>query len=184
MLHSHSQLPSRKYNKDYKAFTLIELLITVILISLLAAIILPRLADLRSSAYISQVSATAGNFRAAVNVVHSRWLAEGFSGPADNFDAWGNGQVQIDINNKGWPAQSYPGIETNPQTNNKEDCISLWRAILNSHSDLAGQASSEQYQATYDSSNSGTCIYLLVKEPGLSITYDSINGKVSSDLTI
>jgi MSHA pilin protein MshA len=65
--------------KSREGFTLIELIIVIAVLGILAAVALPKFADLRGEAQNAAFDGVNGGFTAAVQIVHSKWLAGGDS---------------------------------------------------------------------------------------------------------
>lgn len=162
-------------------FTLIELLVVIVVLGILAAFAIPRFASLSDEALAATNNGTGGAFKSAISLAHTAWVAGGYSGPVDNLDLYGTGTNLLDMNSSGWPAQSYPPFETNPQLNNTNDCLSVWEAVLTDGAPTAATNTSESYQVTY---SANTCTFTLVAEPGYSIFYDSNSGEVIIDSTL
>ena len=57
-------------------FTLIELIIVIVILGILAAVAVPKFAGLTKEARVSAVKGFAGSLRAAMNIVHGKWLAQ------------------------------------------------------------------------------------------------------------
>ncbi len=57
-----------------KGFTLIELVIVIVILGILAAVAVPKFVGLTKEAKTSAVNGFAGSLRAAVNIVHAKWL--------------------------------------------------------------------------------------------------------------
>ncbi len=66
----------RKINKQ-AGFTLIELIMVIVILGVLSAFALPRFADLGGSARAATINGVAGSMKAASNIAHAQWLAEG-----------------------------------------------------------------------------------------------------------
>ncbi len=162
-------------------FTLIELVVVIILLGILAAFALPRFSNLSGEALAATNDGTGAAFKSAVSLAHTVWVARGYNGPVDNLDLFGTGTNLMDMNSSGWPAQSWPPFETNPQLNNTADCMSVWRAVLTDGSPTVGTNTSQDYQVTYSSSS---CTFTLVAEPLFSIFYNSNSGEVIIDSTL
>jgi MSHA pilin protein MshA len=68
----------RKINKQ-AGFTLIELIMVIVILGVLSAFALPRFADLGGQARLATIQGAAGSMKAAANIAHAQWLAEGDS---------------------------------------------------------------------------------------------------------
>ena len=60
-------------------FTLIELIMVIVILGVLSAFALPRFADLGGQARTATINGAAGAMKAAANISHAQWLAEGNS---------------------------------------------------------------------------------------------------------
>lgn len=69
----------RKINKQ-AGFTLIELIMVIVILGVLSAFALPRFADLGGQARQATVNGAAGAMKAAANIAHAQWLAQGSTG--------------------------------------------------------------------------------------------------------
>ena len=68
----------KKINKQ-AGFTLIELIMVIVILGVLSAFALPRFADLGGQARAATINGVAGAMKAASNIAHAQWLAEGDS---------------------------------------------------------------------------------------------------------
>ena len=98
-----------------QGFTLVELVVVLVILSVLAAITLPRFMDATDEAHDSVIRGINGSFGAAVISARAQWLADGGAGSSVNFA--GN---SIPVSNLGWPT---------PVTGTM-DCNGLWDALM------------------------------------------------------
>lgn len=167
--------------KKTQGFTLIELVVVIVILGILAATALPKFINLTDDALQAKVSANAGALRSGVNLAHMKWRAKGSPGAfseRDNIQLYGNDSSgQIDINPQGYPAQSYPGSDVVISTNNDDDCLSLWQALIENGNNNAAVDDSAEFIVNYE--GSGTCSYKLTEKDLFGFTYDSETGQVA-----
>ncbi len=164
-------------NKN-RGFTLIELVTVILILAVLAVVAAPRFINFEEEAIESTHLATYAAFKAGISDAHMKWLAEGHSGPVEEFNIYPGSDKNIDMNASGWPAQSWTGgPEASPKLDNSDDCRTVWNQVLAVDSPQASQGVDKEYQAFYRVSRK--CKYQLVINPTLKVQYDSNNGTVT-----
>ena len=99
-------------------FTFIELVVVVLVLAILAAVALPRLAVLNDDAQTAQAEGFNGAFAAAVQIAHAKWISQG-EGPAVDVSG-----ISVDVNALGWPS----AVSAPPMTQAR--CRDLWDDLL------------------------------------------------------
>jgi hypothetical protein len=80
----------------------------------------------------------------------------------------------LSVNSAGYPADTR-GVSLT--LNSKDDCLDVWRAVLDSKgASVAGNDSSD-FKAAYNGDN--TCTYTYNKKISLTVDYDSNSGEVT-----
>ncbi len=64
-------------NQKQQGFTIIELVVVIALLGLLAAVALPKFADMTTEARTAAFEGVKGGFASSVQIVHAKWLAQG-----------------------------------------------------------------------------------------------------------
>jgi len=60
--------------------------------------------------------------------------------------------------------------------NSQNDCLDVWRAVLDSQDALVEDNNTSDFQATYNGNE--TCTYTYNKQPTLTVDYDSNTGNI------
>lgn len=149
--------------KRTHGFTMIELVVVIVLLGLLAAVALPKFADLATEGRAAALQGTRGGFAAAVQIAHAKWLA-GNTGTAGSVSL--DGATTVVVNASGWP--------TVDAANGSQDTATELYAILMSQSLPSNWASSQTAAA-----GAGTATFTLSGAGGGSFTYNGATGAVN-----
>lgn len=94
-------------NKN-KGFTLIELVVVIVILGILAAVAVPRFADLQGDARNSVVEGALGAVKSASAIAHAKALVSGETGATGTVTLEGTSVSLV----HGYPAETAAGIES------------------------------------------------------------------------
>lgn len=162
--------------KAQKGFTLIELILVIILLSILSVVAIPRFLNFAEDANRAAFKGIASAFRGGVDQVHIAWLVRANGQAVQDFIPISDPAVlgDLSVNSFGYPADTRG---TSLTLNSTNDCLDVWRAVLSTQDASVNNNSNQTFQGVY--LGGGSCRYTYNAEPSFTVVYNSITGEIT-----
>ena len=168
--------------KSNFGFSLIELLVTLVIVGVLATWIIVKILNIQDDAELSKIESVAADFRNAVKFVQLTFEIQGRTTRVQNLPGFGS--ENVDTNNIGFPIGIDKGNGNENIGRGNNGCAGVWNGILTT-SLTAGTNAANDFQ-TYRHTSSRVCSYVYRRNGDtngrgsalLVIQYDSRDGQV------
>lgn len=159
-------------------FTLIEMVVVIALISILAAVALPRMLETYDNAHEAAVYGAGGAMASAVVLVRAQWIANGSSLPVTGVAGFGNDDVAT--SSDGWPTDAGQGggASANPVMDSPERCARIWRGVLVANAPSVSTSLSATSDYLVDTVNGNCRFNYRRNDQGNHIVYNARSGEV------
>lgn len=177
--------------REIAGFTLIELVIVIVLLTILSSVALPRFMNITDNAHDTSLQGTVGALGAAVKRSHTKWLASGqpiaSQSSIQGLSFREFGKIDIGFSLKGWPNAANNGtnhlskedILSQQNQNNDNICRHIASNLLSASriSFGVGKNCQKDYCASYQAPH---CIFHYQKKQSIDrvIFYNTQDGRV------
>jgi len=120
-----------------KAFTLIELIFTIVIIGVLASVAIPKFAGLSDNSKIAAELSTASSVQSALDACHGEWIIN------EGSFTCGKSISSADLNSNGYPKENTLGDSNDNPLNQllKNTTSGVWEKDANDNTKYYGPAS-------------------------------------------
>lgn len=163
---------------ENQGFTLIEMVVVIALISILAAVALPRMLETYDNAHEAAVYGAGGALASAVVLVRSQWVANGSSLAVTGVEGFGNDDVAT--SSDGWPTDAGQGggSSSNAVMDSPDRCMRIWRGVLVANAPSVSSSIAIGSDYLVDTVN-GNCRFNYRRtDQGSNILYNARTGEV------
>lgn len=183
--------PGNTPNRE-RGYSLFEIVLVVVIISILAAAGLKYYTDINDAARKTGFESQARSFAAAIHAGRADWMLQQYSGriptqPGTKLSVNLDGE-RIFVNEKGWPANTSPELDSSIETQTAAECYELWFGLM-SHpipASVEGIEPPTSNSARYHVSRHGNaCRYQLrsALDEVYFFDYDLETGKVATNIS-
>lgn len=165
-----------------RGFTLIEMVVVIALISILAAVALPRMLETYDNAHEAAVLGAGGALASAVVLVRAQWVANGSSLAVTGVQGFGNDDVAT--SSDGWPTDAGQGAgsSSNAVMDSPERCARIWQGVLIANAPSVSTNIAVNSDYLVDTVN-GNCRYTYRRtDDGSNIVYNARTGEVITNI--
>lgn len=157
-----------------KGFTIIELVVVIAILTILAAVGLPKFIDVNDEANQAHVDAMRGAFTTAVRLVFAQVVANGDRANCDLTNVSGYGDGDVDVNSSCFPVSASSDVAS---LSTAGHCVEIWDAMMQNPPEVDTAAGPGVVWVA--SVAATTCTYTYQPDTSKTITYASATGSVS-----